>query len=312
MRWSESLHHKLGRMTEPAVLFPAIGVILLAAIWAAVIGLINVQHTAAERAAAISSLEILETYEAQVVRALREIDDTLNAVTYWYEKAAERHGLAELQEHGLLPPDLLFVVSIADREGNVVDSTRPLDKRSIADRDYFLQQRNGTSLFVGRLAPGPTGDAKLTFSRRLDSATGEFDGVVLVAVDAAYFVSGYDAAKLGKLGVLALLGADGAFRVRRTDDTLFSGEPVDYAATVPSAPDGLAMQARLSASTWDGVRRWTATREIYGFPLAVLVGLSADEQLSVARHVTRVYVWRTLAASLLVALLTVLLGRKGW
>jgi two-component system NtrC family sensor kinase len=55
------------------------------------------------------------------------------------------------------------------------------------------------------------------------------------------------------------------WRVRR-------GEPTDVTVTTNS---------------WDGVRRWTSARELYGFPLAVLVGLSVDEQMAGA-HVSRV------------------------
>jgi hypothetical protein len=57
----------------------------------------------------------------------------------------------------------------------------------------------------------------------LNDSTGAFDGVVIVAIGADYFVSGYEATKLGEHGVLGFLGADGVFRVRRTGDSLFSG-----------------------------------------------------------------------------------------
>jgi EAL domain-containing protein (putative c-di-GMP-specific phosphodiesterase class I) len=75
----------LSRITEPQVLFPLVAVLLLAAIWSTTLGVIRVQHAAAEHAAAVSSRELLGTYEAQVVRALREIDQALNLVKYWYE-----------------------------------------------------------------------------------------------------------------------------------------------------------------------------------------------------------------------------------
>jgi diguanylate cyclase (GGDEF)-like protein len=244
------------------------------------------------------------------VRALGQIDQALNLVKSWPEREASHHTLADLKDKGLLPPDLLFVVSITDVKGTIVESTRPPEKLNIADQDTFRKQRDGQDFFIGQLPRGPTGEAKLQFSRRLNASNGTFDGVVIVAVDANYFVSDYDLSKLGKHGVLGLLGADGVFRVRRTGDSVFSGEALDYISAVAGAD--AESDATVSTSRWDGVRRWTGARELYGFPLAVLVGLSVDEQMAIAHVQARAYVgWATLG-SFLVVILTGLLGRMSW
>ncbi|MEO6080260.1 MAG: EAL domain-containing protein [Steroidobacteraceae bacterium] len=311
MAFKDTLHRTLGRTTEPQVLFPLIAVLLLAAIWGTTFGVIRVKHSAAEHAAAVSSRELLDTYEAQVVRALREIDQALNVVKHWPQRAGGHHTLADLNDKGLLPPDLIFVVSIADAKGNIVESTHPPERQIVADRDYFLEQRDSDTLFIGRLPPGPTGEAQLQFSRRLNAADGAFDGVVIVAVAANYFVSGYEPAKLGEHGVLGLLGADGVFRVRRTGDAVISGDAIDYAAAVVEA-DGDQTDARISTSRWDGARRWTSARELYGFPLAVFVGLAVDEQMATAHVQTRAYMWWAALGSILIVVLMGLLGRMSW
>src|ERR1700681_106489 len=118
----ESFYRALGRITEPRILFPLIAVFSLAVIWGSTFGILRVKRADAEHAAAVSSRELLDTYEAQVVRALHEIDQTLNLVQYWHKRGGT-HRLAELRNNGLLPPDLLFVVSIADRAGEIVDSS---------------------------------------------------------------------------------------------------------------------------------------------------------------------------------------------
>jgi signal transduction histidine kinase len=65
-------------------------------------------------------------------------------------------------------------------------------------------------------------------------------------------------------------------------------------------------------SPWDGTRRWMSARELYGFPLAVLVGLSVDEQMAPAHAQTRAYLeWAALASTLALAL-TALMGRMSW
>jgi diguanylate cyclase (GGDEF)-like protein len=309
MVFKGTLRRSLGRATEPQILFPLIAVFLLSVIWVTTHGLIKVKTSDAEHAAAASSRELLGTYEAQVVRALREIDLTLNLVKFWPERQAGRHTLADLKDKGLLPPDLLFIVSIADATGAIVESTRSIGTQQTADQDTIRRQHDSDAFLIGRLPLGPTAEAKLEFSRRLDAPNGAFDGVVIVAVDATYFVSGYEPAQLGEHGVLGLIGTDGIFRVRRTGDAVFSGDTIDYASVVTGDED---QEATVSTSGWDGVQRWTSARELYGFPLAVLIGLSVDEQMAPAHAQARIYRWWAALASVAVVVLMGVLGRLSW
>jgi signal transduction histidine kinase/CheY-like chemotaxis protein/HPt (histidine-containing phosphotransfer) domain-containing protein len=288
-----------------------IAVLLLTVIWTATVGLIRLNHTNAEHAASASSRELLDTYDAQVARALHEVDQTLTLVKFWREAGRGRRAIEELRDNGLLPPDLVFTVSIANRNGAVVDSTQAPQTQDVANDDYFSRQRDGDTFFVGQPARDPTGVTKLYFSRRLSAPYGAFDGAVVVAVDAAYFVSGYETAKLGEHGVLGIVGTDGIVRVGRTGESEFSGNVIDYASVVPGA-GSVDTGATISTSSWDGVRRWTSARELYGFPLAVLVGLSVDEQLAAAHRLMITYFWRAGFGSFLVIVLTAMLGRLSW
>jgi diguanylate cyclase (GGDEF)-like protein len=307
----DAIHRRLGRLTEPQILFPVIAVFFLTAIWGTTWSVLKVRRTNAEHAAAVSSRELLGTYEAQVVRSLGEIDAALTLVRSWPGRNVGRHTLADLKDKGLLPPDLLFTVSIADAQGKIVESTRPIAIASVAGEDAYRMQLEGDGFFIGQLPRGPTGNAQLQFSRRLSGPKGAFDGVVMVAVDANYFVSGYEPVKMGAHGVLGLVGENGVFRVRRTGDLVVSGDAIDYAAAVAGA-DAEQTDAAVTISPWDGVRRWTNARELYGFPLAVLVGLSVDEQLAEAHAQRRVTLSWALVGSLLVVTLTALLGRMSW
>ena len=306
-----AFHRRLSRLTEPQVLFPLIALCLLIAIWGTAFSVLKIRGEGAEHAAAVSSRELLDTYEAQVQRALGQIDQALNLVKFWPREITGRRTLADLKDKGLLPPDLLFAVSIADATGVIVESTRPIEIKSIADQDIFRTQRDLETFFVAHLPRGPTEAAKLQFSRRLDSSNGAFDGVVIVAVDADYFVSGYDAAKLGERGVLGLLGVDGVFRVRRSGDSVVFGDSIDYSAML-AATGVEGSEVAVTTDSWDGVRRWTGAREMYGFPLAVLVGLSVDEQTAGANAQMRSTISLAALGSVLVILLTTLLGRMSW
>jgi diguanylate cyclase (GGDEF)-like protein len=308
VRLADTLHRELSKIAEPALLFPVIAVVLLALVWTATIGLIRLKHADTEHVAAVSSRELLGTYEAQVVRALREIDQTLNLIKYWHESDRGSRRLAQLKDRGLLPPDLLFVVSIADRRGAIVDSTRAPQESNVAQQDYFRAQFERETFFIGQPPRGSTDHSTLQFSRRLNAMDGAFDGIAIVSVEASYFVSGYDVARLGEYGVLGIIGTDGIIRVRRTGDAEFSGEAIDYAGVV-SGSDAVETDGTISTGSWDGVRRWSSARELYGFPLAVLVGLSVDEQLASAHRETLTYLWRAGVGSALILALTGLLGR---
>jgi len=300
----------LGHIAEPHILFPAIAVLVLAVIWGATYNLIAAEGAAAEHSAAVSSRELAETYEAQVVRAVREIDQALKFVKYAYEIRGRDVVLSELKARSLLPPDLVFVVSIADSGGDIVASTRPPELSYVATEDYFRIQRDGgTNLAISRPPHVPdSGIWRLQFSRRLTAPDGKFSGIVMVSVDAAYFVSGYETAKLGEHGLLGILGTDGVFRALRSGEKLSAGDTANYANVVTPAneTDG---EATLSTNEWDGVARYTSARQLYDLPLAVVVGLSADEQLAATRQDMRTYLWRASGASLLLLLIVGMLGR---
>jgi hypothetical protein len=94
------LHHGLSRFAEPQIVFPLVATLLFAITWGTTYGVISVKRAAARHAAEMSTRELLDTYEAQVVRALREIDQALNLVKYWPQRAVGHRTLADLKEKG--------------------------------------------------------------------------------------------------------------------------------------------------------------------------------------------------------------------
>ena len=281
--------HWFSHVIESPILFPTIIVLVLATIWGTTLSLIKVEQTTAKQTAVASSHELSETYESQVVRALREIDHTLKVVKYANDFFSTQDVLPKLKARDLLPPPLVFVVSMADRKGDVVTSTSPSENANVADRDFFRSQLQTDSISVGRPQLDPdTGRWSLTFSRRLDSVNGKFAGIVMVSVDAAYFVSGYESSKLGAHGMLGIFGEDGIFLVRRSGETVTANE---------------------KSNVWDGVRRYTNTHRLYGFPLSVIVGLSVDEQLASAQRKKQVYLWRAAAGSFIMILIIAVMWR---
>jgi len=298
---------------DPRLLFPAIAVLVLAVIWGTTLNLISVERTAAERTAAVSDQQLAETYEAQVLRALREINQTLKLVQYEYASTGKYDKLHALKASGLLPPDLLFTVSIANDKGDIETSTRPSNLGNVADQAYFKVQRHMDTLWVSPPSrSSASAEWKLMFSRRLTAPDGKFAGIVMLSVDAAYFVSGYEPSQLGSHGMLGLIGTDGIFRVWRSGNTISAGEKTNFAAITLHSEEEDKSEALLSTNAWDGVPRYTSARKLYNFPLAVIVGLSANEQLAPFRKNKETYLWRAAIGSLLLILIIAILGRLSW
>ena len=129
-----AFHRRLGRATEPQILFPLIAVIWLAITWGVTLGLVKIKHSEAERDAQVSSRELLGTYEAQVVRVLREIDQTLNLVKFWHERTGMHGALLELAFNRY---DLHRVVGRCD--GRNAPSIRSLEKAGLRQEAHFVE-----------------------------------------------------------------------------------------------------------------------------------------------------------------------------
>ncbi|MCC5882865.1 MAG: EAL domain-containing protein [Halomonas sp.] len=296
----------LHRLVEPSALFSGLALLSLVAIWLVTWSLVDREHSAADRRAAALTADMAETYEAQVVRALREIDTTLRLVRYSLDARPPQEVLDELHQQGMLPPTLLFEVRISDAEGRTVASTHP---QPAHQPNVTMVQAEGMGIEL--LGSGEGAEQPLAFSRRLSEESANPQGAVSVLVDGAYFVSGYDMDTLGVLGVLALAEEEGTFLVRRTGNDLFSGEKIDYEDLLTDN-DGIGQPALVRSSEWDGVDRYLVARQLFEFPVAIVVGLSQTEQLDAAESMQRSYYLRAWLVSLAGLVILALLGWLSW
>ncbi|MES2299760.1 MAG: EAL domain-containing protein [Pseudomonadota bacterium] len=296
----------LGLGLETHISLPLFALPLLLAIWVVTFQFIDNERASAEGAAHDSIRELSDTYEAQMARNLGGIDQTLKVLKYGVELKGAAAALPALAERDLLPAALVFSVSIADRSGAIVASNPPTPMASVAQQSYFLfhQNSNTNSAFVSRpLRDAGGAEWHLYFSRRLNDTAGRFAGIVTVAVDPAYFTSGYERTRLGEGGVLGLFGSDGAFRALRIGDAMSWGEGHTPAA---DATDGA------QASPWDGVRRYTSVRRLHGFPLSAVVGLAESEQMGAFAQNRRSHLWEAGVASAVLVLIVALASVWSW
>jgi len=303
----------LHRVTEPQILFPLSAVFTLILVWGGTWLYVRMLRTDVDKHALESTRQILDTYEAQVIRSLGEIDQAMNLVTFWRQQGPDAR-LAQLSERQLLPPDLLFIISVVDADGTILDSTRGTRIGGTMQAAEFAMLRDGLQVVVGRPVKSADGSgSRLAFARRQETRDGRFEGAIVVDVDAEYFVSGYEQGVLGMHGLLALIGSDGALCVQRVGEQILADGAVDYRPLLRGLTTGDGMASRIAAGlSTDDTDRWIATRDLYGFPLSVVAGLSVKEQFDAMKEREHSYYALAAAASLVSILALSLLGRLSW
>lgn len=146
-----------------------------------------------------------------------------------------------------------LLLAFARANGDVLVSRSTLPRLSVADRDYFLAQRErDTGLFVGapRRSPFMQG-LVLPMSRRLSSEIGDFRGIVAAGVSVDLVRTVIRGLGGGRADAVVLLRADGRPLVDWTASAMeghdgateWSGEPPCKMAGPESAPDSIASTA---------------------------------------------------------------------
>jgi len=298
----------LGHGMETHISLPLFALLLLLVIWMSTFHFIDVEREAAQDTARNSTRELLDTYEAQVQRNLGGIDQTLKVLKYAVELKGPGGALPALNQQGLLPSGLVFVVSIADRNGMTVASNPAAKFIDVSHEKYFTFHKDvdSNTPYVSqttRDAANP--EWHVHFTRRLNDRAGQFAGVVILEVDPSYFTSGYEHSRMGNLGALGLYGRDGVFRALRIGDKVLWGQS---AVAVASAK----RNGELFASPADGVRRYTASRELHGFSLSAVVGLAEAEQMAAFENQRRNYLWGAGSGSALLVIIVTLVGLWSW
>ena len=264
----------LGRGLDTHISLPLFAGLLVIGLWVLTLRVIDADRAAATVAVHAATLERVETYEAQMARSLNGIDQTLKVLKYAVELNGTAGALPALREQGLLPPGLVFVVAIADRDGRVVASNPEASAHDVSGTAYFLYHRdNNLGLpFVGAtVGDSVKSEPHLHFTRRINDRAGRFAGIAIVEADPSYFTSAYERSRDGEQGMLGLAGLDGQMRALRVGDSVSWGQRIELGHT----DGGVALHKGP-----DGVLRYTSVQRLHGFPLAIVVGLSRDEQFA--------------------------------
>lgn len=282
-------------------IWPALAVLLCVALWVATAMRADAERARAENQVRKEAGAYAEAYEQYITRSVGQMDQITMQLKFSWEKGRTHRKdlglLDELRRDGMFTDAAFGVVAIVDRGGMVQAATRPaLLGSDLSGAPYFVQHRDhiSTALRIGAAPPrftreGEEGDLVL-FTRRLDTRDDEFDGIVLMAMDARYFTSFVSPSTLGVGGVVALAGSAGRLRAeQRSDGAAFR----DSRDKLLPARDGLwtgERGVRLVQGSGadgngfaDGQARVLGWRHSSAYPLVALVGLSHAAALEAAQ-----------------------------
>ena len=279
--------------------------LLIAALWFALGTLTIWDENAEMRSARAGATALADALTAHTVRVMREAEQVAALVSWQVQNDGVSIPLAYYVRSGLLKLDVFVQVAVIDSHGYLRASTVPGFKPiNLSDREHFRVHLNNrsTALMIGRPVIGrASGKPSLQLSQRISSLDGRFLGVVVVSVDPSYFTELYNGLRIGKSGVVAVVGTqDFIVRALRSGSneaigsTLPSGDPLRRALAHSSSGD---LRTRSFIDKRDTVISY---RTLSGYPLAVVVGYSTDEFLAA---------WRTRSFLLLSAavMLTILI-----
>ncbi len=261
-------------LSNPRYLYPFLSVLLLSVVWSATFRVTGARDHAALMLAEAATRELSDTYEAQVVHILREIDQAARLLDFFVEPGLEIERLYTLLNEGVLPRNLLFRVRIVDDRGERLLATQSSeDDRVDIDPSAFHR----SELHVGDTWHDVESDRWwLDFSMGLYTDDSTLFGAIVISVDAGSLVSAHETGRLGEHGLLGLVGTDGVVRAAHGNGGNFHGVQIplsELLSILAEVPGGVAA----FEYPVDGMKRYTTVREIDGFPLALVLGLSVEE-----------------------------------
>ena len=283
--------HLLGRWSAVSSVLVGLGCAAIIAVWAVMIERIDFENVETIAAATKQNASLARTLEEHTVRTLLGVDQALNFIMYRYGEQGLALSVRKAVVDGDIDDKIFIDIGVIDESGLRVLGRDSPKSFSVADREYFKfhQRADGHALFISQPALGrATGKWAIHMTRRINKPDGTFGGVILAAVDPAYFTNFYQEADLGEKGMVTLVGLDGITRARQVGGRGTFGEDMRDSTL-------MAEQAKRKAGNFTSTGKLDATvrlvsyRTLPNYPLIVAVATSKSATLAQFRERARNY-----------------------
>ncbi|WP_244936570.1 EAL domain-containing protein [Methylobacterium currus] len=259
------------------------------------VGLSTVLADQADRA--LQSIELVQDTVIGEVRSAQVASEEA------YAAFAGREPLHEALKTRIAALPQVNAVTVIDRRGTLLNFSRywPIPTVNIADRDYFKALATDPALdrFISRPVQN-RGDGVWTIyiARKVRAPDGNFLGLVLGAVELAYFERLYEAIAPARDYVVSVFRDDGTLLVRYPQYDGSIGRSFAETAAVRIALKNPAGGVLRNVSPIDGHDRIAATRALARYPMILSVSRTAEASLAEWRR----QAWLIGAAALLLDL----------
>ena len=289
-----------------AVLWPLIAILCSAALWTVTILRADSETAHADVQVLKEADTYARAYEQYVTRSIAQMDQITMQLKYGWEDSHRPSLLEDMRANGMFTDDAMISVSIVGTDGAIRSSTtREGLPSSVAQTAFFLQHKNNNSTALRvDLAPAGFGTVRqmVLFTRRLDRADDEFDGIVVMAMDGAYFTSFVSQSTLGRDGLLALADIDGKSWIEQGGPARMLDVPILDLAAIGSAAGAPRLVGALAFR--DGVARALGARISPVYPVVAMVALSRREGTAGALRQWEASRDRAIAASVCLLMLS--------
>jgi signal transduction histidine kinase len=262
---------------------PLFAAFLVCLLWAAVL---TQDHRTGSRAQAAFRLELVNTarlLEAQTRSTIRGLDQVVTHIKAGFEDDPGGFSLETQIARSPILAGQSVQVGIIDAAGFLVQSTSappPGTRLNLADREHFRvhAETDSDALFISKPVLGrASGKWSIQLTRRLNTRTGEFAGVVVVSLGVDYLTATYRQVDLGENAAIVVVGQDGVLRARTSGNDHTPGQSIadaPYFALLWQAPEGFVA----GPVAGDGIPHFGAYRRMADYPLALIVSRPVSDQ----------------------------------
>lgn len=221
-----------------------------------------------------------------------------------------------LRREQFVPETQSFSLRLIDKTGQVIYSaanSEEIPNVNVADRDYFLDQRN--SYFDELVVSDPilsrfTGKWLFTLSRKIVSADGQFVGIVQTAIRSDYFQQVFRSIEVGDHGALSMFSTDFRLIARFPDRAEELGKRYVLTELEKALAKGDLVVSYKAASRVDGIARIYHSRRLASLPILINYGAAPADFLAGWRQKALVYALGWCVLSFTVVLFMVSLGNR--
>ncbi len=303
--------------------WPLLCLALCAVLWTATLLQLEAEKKVAQQQALDSVASQSKAYGQYLLRTLEQMDQLTLQLKYEWENSHDHLRLDQLKTQGMYALPQFAIVAILDRKGHAVTATAPLTRLRTNERSDFLLRHwrsNSSALRIalgranganGAAAPGAD-DSLVHFTRRLEDADGNFDGVLLISIHSSYFSEFYDSVNFGKLGMSAMVGEEGELFSTRLGSRVLPvhGGPrsqgTPFLDTSFLETDSGAMESGGRVAFSDKQNRYVGWQALKAYPFTAVVGLADSEMLHPYEETRTIYLVIALGVTVLLLAFTVI------